>query len=85
MQRADSLEKTQMLGKIDGKRRRGRQRLRWLDSTTDSMNMNLSKLWERVEDRGTWWAVVHGVTNIGHHLAVEQQQQTLLVAPVKIL
>ena len=71
MQRADSLEKTQMLGKIDGKRRRGRQRIRWLDSITDSMNMNLSKLWERVEDRGTWWAAVHGVTSVGHNLAVE--------------
>ena len=85
MQRADSLEKTQMLGKIDGKRRRGRQRIRWLDSITDSMNMNLSKLWERVEDRGTWWAAVHGVTSVGHNLAVEQQQQTPLTAPVKIL
>ena len=85
MWRGDSLEKTLILGKIEGKRRRGQPRIRWLDSTTDSMNMNLSKLWERVEDRGTWWAAVHGVTNIGHHLAVEQQQQTLLVAPVKIL
>ena len=63
MQRADSLEKTLMLGKIEGKRRRGWQRLRWLDSITNSTDMNLSKLWERVEDRGAWRAVVHEVTN----------------------
>ena len=60
-QRADSLEKTLMLGKIEGKRRE-RQRMRWLDSTTDSMDMNMSKLWEIVEDRGAWHATVHGVT-----------------------
>ena len=63
MQRADSLGKTQMLGKIDSKRRRECQRMRWLDSITYSMNMNLSKLWERVEDSGTWWAAVHSVIN----------------------
>ena len=63
MRRADSLGKTQMLGKIDGKRRRECQRMRWLDSITYSMNMNLSKLWERVEDSGTWWAAVHSVIN----------------------
>ena len=51
-----------MLGKIEGKRRRGRQRMRWLDSTTDSLDMNLSKLWEMVEDRGASRAAVHGVT-----------------------
>ena len=60
MQRANSLEKALMLGKIEG-RRRGRQRMRWLDGTTDSMDMGLSKLWEKVKHRGTWSATVHGV------------------------
>ena len=61
MGRANSLEKSLMLEKIEGKRRNGRQRMRWLDSITDSMNMNLSKLQEIVEDRGAWQAIVHGV------------------------
>ena len=61
MQRADSLEKPLMLGKIEGKRRRVWQRMRWLDSITDSMNMNLSKLREMVKDRGAWHVAVHGV------------------------
>ena len=72
MQSTNSLKKTLMLGKIEGGRRRGQQRMKWLDSITDSLDTNMSKLWEIVKDMGPWHAAVHGSQRVGHDLATEQ-------------
>ena len=67
MQRADSFEKTLMLGKIEGRRRRGRQRMRWLDGISDSVHMGLGGLWQLITDREAWRSVVHGLQRVGHY------------------
>ena len=74
MGRADSLEKTLMLGKIEGRRRRGQQRMIWLDSIMDSIDMSLSKCWETVKDREAWLVECMGSQRVGHDLATEQRQ-----------
>ena len=79
MWRTDSLEKTLMPGKIEGKRRRGRQRMRWLDSITYAMDMNLGQLWEMVRDREAWLAASVGSQRVGYDRVTEQQQQIIYI------
>ena len=79
MRRADALEKSLMLGKIEGKRRRGQQRMRWLDSIIDSVGINVSKPWEVVEDRGAWRSIGHGIAKSWTHLSNQTIKTTKLM------
>ena len=81
MQKADSLEKTLMLGKIEERKRRGRQRMRWLNGITDSMDTSLSKLWEMVKDREAWRVADHRVKGVRHNLVTGQQQHSMWISP----
>ena len=85
MQRADSLEKTLILGKIEGRKKRGQQRMRCLDGITDSMGMNLGKLWEMVMDREDWCATVDGAQRVEHDLVTEQQQRVLKLSNIVLV